>query len=52
MIFVSLSWSLLNLVIQFMAGRSMGSDIWVEADQKEIIIAELKDELYLLRNNQ
>lgn len=32
--------------------RGIGSDIWVEADQKEIIIAELKDELYLLRKNE
>ena len=30
----------------------MGTDIWVEADQKEIIIAELKEELYLLRKNE
>ena len=32
--------------------RGIGGDIWVEADQKEIIIAELKDELYLLRKNE
>ena len=32
--------------------RGMGTDIWVEADQKEIIIAELKDELYLLKKNE
>lgn len=28
------------------------ADVWVESDQKEIIIAELKDEIHLLRQNE